>query len=57
LLPVKDFTPALPAICAPTLPSTSNWLTFEEVPPASISIMISNPILIRGVTVASPRRE
>ena len=41
---------AVPLIWAPTLPSSSNWLTLEEVPPASISIMISKPIVTLGLT-------
>src|SRR5262249_36721902 len=37
-----------------SLPSSSNWLTLEEVPPASISIMISKPVLSFGVILALP---
>jgi len=41
---------------ATSLPSSSNWLTLEEVPPASISIMISKPIDTFGVTLALPEK-
>ena len=48
--------PTVPLIWSPTLPSSSNWLTLEEVPPASISIMISKPIVTLGLTLALPRK-
>jgi hypothetical protein len=41
----------------PTLPSSSNWLTLEDVPPASTSIMISKPIVTLGLTRALPRNR
>src|SRR5215475_1799748 len=37
-----------------SLPSSSNWLTLEDVPPASISIMISKPAVTFGVILALP---
>ena len=46
-------TLALP-INAASFPSSSYWLTLEEVPPASISSMISKPIVTFGVTLALP---
>jgi len=32
-------------IWAPTLPSSSSWLTLDDVPPASISSMIRKPMV------------
>ena len=53
---LKEAAP-VPLICVPTLPSSSNWLSLDEVPPASISIMISKPIVTFGVTLALPRKQ